>query len=160
MATSSKGSQSTKKINTLLYFFADKFYMRSPWESFVYHWLIFELWIFTEDSWQFGVIPKMISSVFTVLIMRALLSHHLTNQSTLPWYSVGSSHLFNKVSRVESSEYFNRNWFGKVVVQSEVYKVNNTGELIQPWGTPTLVVFGEESLSFTLTSWTLFERNE
>ena len=142
----------------------------TPRYLYVGPWLISELGIFTGGSWRLGGFPKMISSVFTVMrvypllgiIMRELLSHHSINQSTLSWYSVWSS---DWVNGVESSEYFLIYWFGTLVVQSDMYRVNNTGELTQPWGTPTLVVLGigvlgEDRVSFTLTNRTLFVRKE
>ena len=113
-------------------------------------WLLSTLRIFTLRSGQVGGLPKIISSVFTELIIWAFLRYHSTNQSTFLWYSLGSSVFFNLVNKVESFEFFNRGWLGREELQSAMRCLKNTGELMRPWGTPTFVILGDDRITWLL----------
>lgn len=134
--------------------------MRGPWDMFIYHdTQIFIAWYLINYQIN-DIFQKCISSVFVVLIMRPSLSHLSTSQSKFLWYNVESSYSDDSTLPTPFTEYFKRKLFGVLGLQSEVYKVNSTGELIQPWSTPTLVILQDENVLFTLTSWTLCEENK
>ena len=95
----------------------------------------------TVSDWDGGYFLKSMhmSLVFVAFRHKYDLSHHATKSfNTGPW---PTSSLDNRLSKAVSSENLIKYLFGRMLLQSFVYKMNKRGDKTHHWGEPVETTF-------------------
>ena len=105
----------------------------------------------TISDWDGGYFlnSKHMSLFFFAFRHKYDLSQYATKSfNTVPW---PTSSLDNRMSKAVSSENLIKYLFGRLLLQSFLYKMNKRGDKTHPWGEPVETTFTLEVVLFTRT---------